>query len=256
MSLQLEQFRFEVEDGIATVTMDRPPVNAHNQQTRREIIDVFDHLGDRDDVRVIILTATGKYFSAGADIKERVGLVQEPGDYQRNNRLGRESFFAIADCLKPVICAVNGPALGAGVAIMFCSDIILTTDDTYIQMPEINVGLSGGQRFLIEHLGRSMARRMYLTAARVSAQELQRIRVIEDCVPREELMTKAREIAAEIASKDPQAVQLTKRAFNAVEHMSMKDGYRFEQNITVDLSRTDYAKNAQRAFAERKRDAK
>ena len=77
-----------VADDIATVSMNRPPVNAQNRQMRDEFIHLFDALGDRDDVRVVILTGAGDMFSAGADIKERVDLVQEPGDYTRNNRTG------------------------------------------------------------------------------------------------------------------------------------------------------------------------
>ena len=105
--MNLETVRLEVADYIATVTMDRPPVNAQNQKAREELIRVFDAISDRDDVRVAILTAAGKVFSAGADVKERVGLAKEPGDYIRNNRLVREYFYAISDCTKPVICAVE-----------------------------------------------------------------------------------------------------------------------------------------------------
>ena len=94
--MDLETVRLDVADFVATVTMDRPPVNAQNQKAREELIRVFDAISDRDDVRVAILTAAGKVFSAGADVKERVGLVQEPGDYIRNNRLVREFFIAVS----------------------------------------------------------------------------------------------------------------------------------------------------------------
>src|SRR5262249_2434685 len=112
--MDLDQFRLDVADGIATVTFDRPPANAQNRKTREELIRVFDAISARDDVRVAILTAAGDMFSAGADLKERVDLVHEPGDYMRHNRLVREFFYAVTDCTKPVIAAVNGPALGAG----------------------------------------------------------------------------------------------------------------------------------------------
>src|SRR4029077_2984253 len=83
--MNLETVRLDVADFIATVTIDRPPGNAQNQKAREELIRVFDAISDRDDVRVAILTAAGKVFSAGADGKERVGLVEGPGDYIRNN---------------------------------------------------------------------------------------------------------------------------------------------------------------------------
>ena len=87
--MKLEQFRLDVADGIATVTFDRPPVNAQNRATREELIRVFDTISDRDDIRVAILTGAGTMFSAGADLKERVDMVHEPGDYVRHNRLVR-----------------------------------------------------------------------------------------------------------------------------------------------------------------------
>lgn len=249
-----DSIQLSISDGVAEVTIDRPPVNAQNMPFREELIAIFDSLSQDDAVRVVILTASGKYFSAGADIKERSGMnAADAGVYARNNRLARESFFSLIDCEKPVICAVNGPALGAGVALMFCADIILATDEVYISMPEIDVGLSGGQRFLLQLLPRSFARWMYFTAARVPAADLHRMGLIQACVARADLMPLARKMAREIAGKEPLALKLVKRTFNAVEEMSVRDGYRYEQNITLDLSRTDYARDAQRGFAEKRR---
>ena len=181
--MDLEQFRLDVADGIATVTFDRPPVNAQNRRTREELIRVFDTISDRDDVRVAILTGSGTMFSAGADLKERVDMVHEPGDYVRHNRLVREFFYAVSDCTKPVIAAVNGPALGAGFVLMLACDIMLACEEAYFSMPEINVGLAGGARFLMEQVGRSKTRSIYFTGRRVGAAELYRLGVIEACPP-------------------------------------------------------------------------
>ena len=251
--MNLETVRLEVSDFIATVTMDRPPVNAQNQKARDELIRVFDAISDRDDVRVAILTAAGKVFSAGADVKERVSLVQEPGDYIRNNRLAREYFYAVSDCAKPVICAVNGPAFGAGFALMLACDIMLAAEDAYFVIPELDVGLAGGARFLMDHFAKSMARTIYFTGRRIPASELYRLGVISACVPREKLMDEAMAIAREIAAKSPVAVREVKRAFNVIEEMPARDGYRYEQTVTVALSHTEDAKEAQRAFVEKRK---
>src|SRR5256714_5872472 len=181
--MNLETVRLEVSDFIATVTMDRPPVNAQNQKAREELIRVFDAISDRDDVRVAILTASGKVFSAGADVKERAGLVQEPGDYIRNNRLVREFFYAVSDCTKPVICAVNGPAFGAGFALMLACDIMLAAEDAYFVIPELDVGLAGGARFLMDHFAKTMAGIIYFTGRRIPASELYRLRVVSALGP-------------------------------------------------------------------------
>ena len=246
-------FHLNVDEGIAVVTFDRPPVNAQNRLSREEFVHLLDALSDRDDVRVVILTGAGHVFSAGADVKERIDLAKEAGDYPRHNRLTREFFYAASDCQKPVIVAVNGAAIGAGFALVLACDIMLAADDAYFVMPELDVGLAGGARFLMEHFGRSKARTMYFTGRKVSAADLYRLGVIEACVPRDQLMREAMSIAREIAAKSPIAVRRVKRAFNVVEEMPMRDGYRFEQTVTVDLSHTDDAKEAQRAFVEKRK---
>jgi len=251
--MELKHIRLEVKDYIATVVMDRPPVNAQNSQFRTELTWVFDSISDRDDVRVAILTGTGNMFSAGADMKERPGLVKEPGDYHRHNRVTRECFYSIKECTKPVIAAVNGPAMGAGYALMVFCDILLASDNAFVNMPEIDVGLSGGMRMLRELFPRSKARRMFFTGHRVSAQELYRLGVIEACVPREQLLEEAMKIAREIASKSPLAMRYAKDDANTVEEMSVRDAYRYEQNITVALSKTEDAREAQLAFIEKRK---
>ena len=251
--MDLKHFKLDVTDGIATVVIDRPPVNAQNQEAREEFIWLFDALSDRDDVRVVVLTGTGDMFSAGADIKERIGIAREPGDYIRNNRLVREFFYAASDCAKPVIAAINGPALGAGFALALACDILLASENAYVAMPEVNVGLAGGARALMKHFSPSRVRAMYFTGARIPAAELYRLGIIEACVPRAQLMDRALEIARDIAAKSPLTIRHLKRALNTIEEMPARDGYRFEQTVTLELSHTEDAREAQRAFIEKRK---
>ena len=243
----------KVEDGVAVVVMDRPPVNAQNAEFRSEIIETFDTFNDRDDVRVAILTGTGKHFSAGADIKERPGMAKAPGDYWRFNRLAREYTNAIRECEKPVIAAVNGSALGAGFGLMAACDIYLASDNAVFGMPEIDVGLAGGAATLQRLFGRSRGRRMLFTGDRFPASELYRLGVIEAVVPREQLMDEAMAMATRLAAKSPMALRYAKQSYNVCEYMPQREGYRFEQGITVQLSKTEDAKEAQRAFAEKRK---
>lgn len=252
-ALDLQLFKFDVADGIATIVFDRPPVNAQNRRSREELTWIFDTVSDRDDIRVAILTGSGDVFSAGADIKERVGLVKEHGDYIRHNRVTRESFYALADCTKPIIAAVNGPAIGAGFAFMAHCDIFICSENAYVQVPEIDVGLAGGAKLLSTFFSHSRARWMFYTGRKVSAQELYRLGFIERCVPRAELMDAAMEIARDIASKSPLAMKKAKYSFNVVAEMPYRDAYRFEQGITVELSHTEDAREAQRAFVEKRK---
>jgi len=242
----------EVKDRIAVLTLNRPPVNAQNAELRSELTQVFDELSDRDDVSVVVLTGSGKTFSAGADIRERPNLGATPGAYGRHNRLVRESYYAVVECAKPVIAAINGPAMGAGFGLVMASDIWVASEDAFVSMPEINVGLAGGVTFLQEVFGRSRARRMFYTGMKVTGQELYRLGLVEACLPADELMPYAMEIAAEIASKSPIALRLAKEAARMTQVLPSRDAYRYEQGNTVALSKTEDAKEAQRAFLEKR----
>jgi enoyl-CoA hydratase len=247
-----EYLKVTVQDYIATVVMDRPPVNAQNTQFREEIIQVFDSFTDRDDVRVAILTGTGKMFSAGADMKTRPSSGAA-GEYWDFNRWVREMFNSIHECAKPVIAAVNGPALGAGFGLVAACDIILASDNCVIGMPEIDIGLMGGAAMLQQFFGRSRSRRMFFTGWRVPAEELYRTGVIECCVPLEQLMPEAMKLATEIASKSPLAMRYAKQSMNVTMHMPARDGYRFEQGMTVQLSKSEDAQEAKAAFFEKRK---
>jgi enoyl-CoA hydratase len=241
-----------VQDFIATVMMDRPPVNAQSNQMRDELIAAFDGFTDRDDVRVAVLTGFGTMFSAGADMKGRPSSG-EPGEYWAFNRLVREMFNSIHECAKPVIAAVNGPALGAGFALAASADIIMASDNAVFGMPEIDIGLMGGAAMLTELFGRSRARRLFYTGWRMPAAEMYRLGVIECSVPLAQLLPEAMQLAAEIASKSPLAMRYAKQSMNTVKHMPPRDGYRFEQGMTVALSHSEDAKEARAAFFEKRK---
>jgi enoyl-CoA hydratase len=251
--MNYEYLRVEIDAGVALVTFDRPPVNALNRQSRDELTEVFDILGDRDDVRCVVLTAAGKFFSAGADIKERASFAAEPGHYIRHNRMTREFFYAISDCTKPVISAVNGPAFGAGFVMMLACDIMYAAEDAYFVMPEIDVGLAGGAAFLMRHFSKSKLRALYFSGRRVPAAELHRLGVIEASLPRTQMLEEAMKLAHEIAAKSPIAVRKIKRTLGAIEELPLREAYRFEQGVTIELSHTEDAREAQRAFVEKRK---
>ncbi|MPY75225.1 MAG: enoyl-CoA hydratase/isomerase family protein [Alphaproteobacteria bacterium] len=250
--METETVKCRIADHIAVVTMDRPPVNAQNAQMNTDMAQVFDTISDRDDVRVAILTGAGKCFSAGADIKDRVGKERAPGDAWQHNRRVREAFHAIVECQKPVIGAINGPALGAGLAVAASCDILIAAEEAAIGLPEINVGLLGGGRHAMRLFGHSRTRRMLFTGLRVDGRELYRLGVAEACVPGAMLMDAAMDIAREIAARSPVAMRLAKHSLNTIEEMSLRDGYRFEQNMTVELGKTEDSKEAMRAFVEKR----
>ena len=246
--MELNTIKLTIDAGVAVVTLNRPPVNAQNIELREEITRVFDLLSDSDEVACIVLTGEGKAFSAGADIRERPNLAGTPGAYGAHNRRVRESYYAVVECSKPIIAAINGPALGAGFGLVMGSDIWVASEDAYVSMPEINVGLAGGVTFLQKHFSQSRARRMFYTGMKVSAQELYRLGLVEACLPAAELMPCCMDMAREIASKSPIAMRLAKEAARMTQLMPIRDAYRYEQGNTVALSKTEDSKEAQRAF--------
>lgn len=244
--------RLEVSDHIALVTLDRPPVNALNRAARAALVEVFDEISEREDIRVAVLTGAGKTFCAGADLKDRPD-PERKGDFLAHNRITRETGNAIRECNKPVIAAVNGPALGAGFGLMAACDIFIASENATFGMPEINVGLAGGISMLRTIFGRSTTRRMFYTGMRLTARDLFERNIIEACTAPEDLIPQAMEIAAEIASKSPIAIAYAKQAANMVDLMPQRDAYRFEQNFTMALSKTEDAREARTAFIEKRK---
>ncbi|MNX70319.1 2,3-dehydroadipyl-CoA hydratase [compost metagenome] len=119
-------------------------------------------------------------------------------------------------------------------------------------LPEINVGLLGGGRHGMRLFGHSRLRRMMLTGLRVDGDELYRLGIVEASVPAEALMDRALELAHELASKSPLATMLAKQTLNAIEDMSLRDGYRYEQDMTAAIAKTEDAQEARRAFLEKR----
>ena len=251
--MELKTLLLTIEDGIAVVTLNRPPVNAQNAEMRAEITELFDTLSDMDDVAAIVLTGAGKVFSAGADIRERPNLAATPGAYGRHNRLVRESYYAVVECSKPVIAAINGAALGAGFGLVMGSDIWVASEDAYVSMPGINVGLAGGVTFLQKFFSQSRARRMFYTGMQVSAQELYRLGLVEACVPAAELMPYAMGIAREIASKSPIAVRLAKEAVDASFEAPLSTGLELERRAFYLARAAEDATEGLTAFVEKRK---
>ena len=248
----LTQLNYELSNFVATLTLNSPPVHALTRTLNDELTLALDRISEMDDVRVVVLTGAGKVCCAGADLKGRASVIKGPGDLPAHSRRTRECFHAIRECAKPVICAINGAALGSGVAMAASSDILIASEKASLGLPEVDVGLLGGCRHAMRLFNHSRLRRMMLTGMRVQGPELYRLGIIEECTTPEDLMPKALEIAATIASKSPVSTRMGKHTLNVIEDMSLRDGYRYEQDMTALIGKTDDAKEAQRAFAEKR----
>ena len=247
-----KELRVRIDGHVATLTMDSPPVNALTRVLNDELTRALDCISEMEEIRAVVLTGAGKVFCAGADLKGRAANIRGPGDFQAHSRRTRECFHAIRECAKPVIVAVNGAALGAGLAIVASGDVLFASDQASVGLPEVDVGLLGGCRHAMRLFSHSRLRRMMLTGYRVPAPELYRLGIIEACTAPEELLPAALEMARLIASKSPVSTRMGKHTLNVIEDMSLRDGYRYEQDMTAAISKTEDAKEAQLAFAEKR----
>jgi enoyl-CoA hydratase/carnithine racemase len=231
---------------VAEVVIDRPPANALARATYQELTTVFEGFRHRDDISAVILTgAGGRVFCGGRDIKDlQVERSQPPTvDVGDPLRLAREAFWAVRRCAVPVVCAVNGAAVGAGLALVAVSDIALASNTATFALPEIDVGVLGGASFAQWLVGPSKARRMLYTAERVPASEIYRRGGLESICPPDDLMAQARSLAQTIASKDPTAIRMAKASMLRSDGLPLEAAYQTEQDYTQHLSA--YAASAQ-----------
>ncbi|MGE0312854.1 MAG: enoyl-CoA hydratase/isomerase family protein [Lautropia sp.] len=248
----LTQLDVTIENHIAILVMNAPPVNALTRTLNDELTTALDRISELDEIRVVILTGAGKVFCAGADLKGRADVIKGPGDLPAHSRRTRECFHAIRECAKPVVVAINGAALGSGLAMVASADVLIASDKASLGMPEVDVGLLGGCRHAMRLFPHSRLRRMMLTGDRMPAGELYRLGIVEEVTTPEGLMPAALAMATTIASKSPLSTRLGKHTMNTIEDMSLRDGYRYEQDMTAQIAKTDDAKEAQAAFREKR----
>ena len=245
-------FKLSIEDGIAELVFDHPPVNAFTSAGWAAIAAEIEALGANDAVRVIIVTAEGRGFCAGVDIKE---LAADRSLIVAVNKGNYDTFRAVHRNPKPVIAAVHGFVLGGGIGICGAADIVVASECARFGVPEVDRGAMGGGAHLQRLFPVQKVRYMYFTGEMIDAAEGHRLGAIERVVPRAQLREAAREIARRIAAKSPAMIRLAKEALNGIEDGNLEDKYRSEQGFTLEAYTTQDSQEAREAFVQ-KRDAK
>lgn len=249
---EFTQLRVQREGHVVVLTLDAPPVNALTRILNDELTEALDIVSETADIRAVVLTGAGKVFCAGADLKGRAENIKHPGDMMAHARRTRECFHAIRECAKPVVAAINGAALGSGLAMVASSDILIASERATLGLPEVDVGLLGGCSHAMRLFSHSRLRRMALTGYRVGADELYRLGIVEACTAPDDLLPRALELAQAIAAKSPVSTRMGKHTLNVIEDMSLRDGYRYEQDMTAAIGLTEDAREAQLAFKEKR----
>jgi len=238
-----------VNEGIAEIIINSPPVNALDSAGWAAFAAAVTSMGQREDIRCVVIRAEGRGFQAGVDIKE---LAEDGSKIVAVNRGCYDTFAAIYDCPVPVISAVNGYCIGGGIGISGASDIVIAADDATFSLPEIDRGALGAATHLMRLFGMQKTRRMLYTGEAIDAEEALRLGGIESIVPREELRDAAMELAGKIASKSPRAMRLAKWSLNGIELLDIKKSYRFEQGFTLELYTSPDSQESRDAFLEKR----
>jgi len=240
------------ESGVVDLVFDHPPVNAFDSAGWFELAKTVEELGNDARVQCVVLSAQGRGFCAGVDIKE---LAADDKAIVAVNRGCYLAFGAIHDCAVPVISAVHGFCLGGGIGIAGSSDVVFASDDASFGLPEIDRGAMGAATHLARMFPVQKVRRMFFSGEPIPAAEAYRLGALEAVVPRAELLAAAHELAEKFAGKSPRALRLAKQALNGIEPVDIKHSYRFEQGFTFELYTSPDSQEARDAFVQ-KRDAK
>jgi enoyl-CoA hydratase/carnithine racemase len=254
----------EIDGPIATLVFNRPDkLNAWSWESARQLGNRADELRFRADVRVVIVRAEGRAFCAGVDLgmpEDRITgrtPAEKVRNYYERFRWVHERFHVFANLPQPVLMAIHGYCLGAGLEIAMMGDIRIAADDARFALPEPKVGVSldaGGDLRLIAEIGAGWTRLLALTGRRIDAATALRIGIVQEVVPREQLLAHVRELAQEIAKNAPLAVQGIKRTINYRAEQGLAEALRFEAASASPMFVSDDMTLGYKAMAE-KRDA-
>jgi enoyl-CoA hydratase/carnithine racemase len=243
--------RLEVAEGVATIRLDRPPMNALNRQVQEEIRAAAQDAAERDDVRSVIVWGGEKVFAAGADIKEMADMSYT--DMADRVPGLQSSLSAVAAIPKPVVAAVTGYALGGGCELALCADVRVAADDAKLGQPEILLGIipgAGGTQRLSRLVGPAKAKDLIFTGRFVPADEALEIGLVDQVVPVGDVYETARTWAAQFASGPAYALRAAKDAIDRGLSVDLESGLALERQLFAALFATEDRSIGMTSFVE------
>lgn len=247
---------YEKKDRNAYITLNRPEaMNALDPETHKELEEAFEDFNADDDVWVAIFTGAGeKAFCAGSDLKK----TMPPSTSVAETYFSPSTKTIMRDLKvnKPIICAVNGYALGGGMEMALASDICVASENAVFGLTEVKIGSipgGGGTQRLPRKIPLAHAMKILLTGERISAQKAQEMGFVTDVVPQSELMKTAEEIAQKIVNNAPLSVQATKKAVMDGLQLSLEQGIQLERQLFNMLRDTEDRIEGRKAFAEKRK---
>ncbi|WP_406130354.1 enoyl-CoA hydratase/isomerase family protein [Streptomyces sp. NBC_00989] len=242
---------FEVADGVGTIRLDRPPMNALDTETQDGLRALAEEASRRDDVRAVVVYGGEKVFAAGADIKE-MQRMDHAAMVVRSRAL-QESFTAVARIPKPVVAAITGYALGGGCELALCADFRIAADDAKLGQPEILLGLipgAGGTQRLARLIGPSKAKDLIFTGRMVRADEALALGLVDRLAPAAEVFTEAHAWAAKLAQGPAIALRAAKEAVDTGLETDIETGLAVERTWFAGLFATEDRERGMRSFVE------
>ncbi|MER5951543.1 enoyl-CoA hydratase-related protein [Streptomyces sp. NPDC001904] len=241
----------EIADGVGTVTLTRPPMNALDIATQDRIKELAEEATARDDIRAVVVRGSDKVFAAGADIKEMQAM--DHAAMVVRSRALQDSFTAVARIPKPVVAAITGYALGGGCELALCADYRIAGENAKLGQPEILLGLipgAGGTQRLARLIGPSKAKDLIFTGRHVRADEALRIGLVDQVVPADEVFTAAHAWAAKLAQGPAIALRAAKESIDAGLETDLETGLALERNWFAGLFATADRETGMRSFVE------
>lgn len=255
LKMSLEFLTCDIEQHVAVVTINRPPVNPLNSKVFKELVTVFNELEENCQVRVIILTGSGeKAFVAGADINEMADL--DLVGMMNMNRVSREAFSKIENASKPVIAAINGLALGGGLELALACDLRICSEKAKFAFPEVGLGIipgGGGTQRLQKIVGQGIAKELLYFGDMFDANRALELHIVNKVVPGEELLATAKQWAEKLAQKPPVALRMLKIAVNAGSNADLETGLTLEASSFANAFSTEDRKEGLKAFVEKRK---
>jgi enoyl-CoA hydratase/carnithine racemase len=251
----LENVEYTVEDRIAIITLDHPPVNALNSQTLKDLDVALDVALEDDAVKIIIVTGAGRtVFVAGADISE-IDRNRDADHAEELLRAGHAVFSKIETSKKPVIAAINGMCLGGGLELAMACHMRVAGDRARIGQPEINLGVIpgwGGTQRLPRIVGPSKAAEMILTGDQIRAQEAYRLGLVNKVVPMSDVLKEAVDLARKIAAKSAVAIGCALEAIERGRHLALAEAMEVEIEGWHTLVESEDMKEGLQAFLQKR----
>lgn len=256
MKMEYKNLLFEVEEGIAVITFNRPKaLNAMNTETMKELMDAVVDCKNDESIKVLVMTGAGeKAFVAGADIAEMQNL--KPKEALAFMELGHETLRTLETLPKPSIAAVNGFALGGGTEISMACDIRFASETARFGQPEILIGLIpgwGGTQRLSRLVGMGRAKELIMSGEQIDAQRAYEIGLVNRVFPADQLLPEAKKFAKKIAGMPGFAIKMAKHAINFGYDLSLDNAARLEMECCAQCFSTDDQKEGMKAFLEKRK---